>query len=185
MDRLEALISEALQKFPSEDIRELVAKETGLTVEQVSEKMNEAAKVAGDDFPAVNFAVIGTGKPTEEVAPVAEETVKKDPPKPLPTITYKEVFLPEHSSSNGLSDWTDTLVTDMVIQEKTVEEGIDLLDVAAADEFENYYVGAVVEGHTIKAVSFKSLGDLEITELSASDKLSLVDGSVIFFAPKN
>ena len=83
------------------------------------------------------------------------------------------------------SDWTDTLVTDMVIQEKTVEEGVDLLDVAAAEEFENYYIGAVVDGHTIKAVSFKSLGDLEITELSASDKLSLVNGSVIFFAPKN
>jgi hypothetical protein len=179
MDKLEALISEALQKFPSEDIRELVAKETGLTVEQVSERMNEAAKAAGDSFPAETFALLKN----EDITP--KEVAEEDPPKPIPTITYKEVFLPEHSSSNGLSDWTDTLVTDMTIQEKTVEEGVDLLDVAAAEEFENYYIGAVVDGHTIKAVSFKSLGDLEITELSASDKLSLVNGSVIFFAPKN
>ena len=57
MDNLEKLIYEALLKFPSEDIRELVAKETGLTVEQVSEKMNEAAKAAGISFPAENFAL--------------------------------------------------------------------------------------------------------------------------------
>ena len=57
MNDLEKLIYEALQKFPSEDIRELVAKETGLTVEQVSEKMSEAAKVAGISFPAKNFAL--------------------------------------------------------------------------------------------------------------------------------
>lgn len=57
MDNLEKLIYEALLKFPSEDIRELVAKETGLTVEQVSEKMNEAAKAAGDSFPSTNFVL--------------------------------------------------------------------------------------------------------------------------------
>lgn len=57
MNDLEKLIYEALQKFPSEDIRELVAKETGLTVEQVSEKMSEAAKAAGISFPAKNFAL--------------------------------------------------------------------------------------------------------------------------------
>ena len=57
MDKLEALIYEALQKFPSEDIRELVARETGLTVEQVSEKMNEAAKAAGVSFPSTNFVL--------------------------------------------------------------------------------------------------------------------------------
>lgn len=57
MDNLEKLIYEALLKFPSEDIRDLVAKETGLTVEQVSEKMNEAAKAAGISFPAENFAL--------------------------------------------------------------------------------------------------------------------------------
>lgn len=57
MNDLEKLIYEALQKFPSEDTRDLVAKETGLTVEQVSEKMNEAAKAAGISFPAENFAL--------------------------------------------------------------------------------------------------------------------------------
>ena len=58
MDKLEALISEALQKFPSEDIRELVARETGLTVEEVSQRMNENAKATGDSFPAATFANI-------------------------------------------------------------------------------------------------------------------------------
>lgn len=57
MDNLEKLIYEALLKFPSEDIRELVARETGLTVEQVSEKMNEAAKTAGISFPSTNFVL--------------------------------------------------------------------------------------------------------------------------------
>ena len=60
MNDLEKLIYEALQKFPSEDIRDLVAKETGLTVEQVSEKMNEAAKAAGDSFPSTNFVLSET-----------------------------------------------------------------------------------------------------------------------------
>lgn len=60
MDNLEKLIYEALLKFPSEDIRELVARETGLTVEQVSEKMNEAAKAAGISFPSADFVLIET-----------------------------------------------------------------------------------------------------------------------------
>ena len=57
MDNLEKLIYEALLKFPSEDIRELVARETGLAVEQVSEKMNEAAKTAGLSFPSTSFVL--------------------------------------------------------------------------------------------------------------------------------
>lgn len=57
MNNLEKLIYEALLKFPSEDIRELVARETGLTVEQVSEKMNEAAKTAGISFPSTSFVL--------------------------------------------------------------------------------------------------------------------------------
>ena len=68
MDNLEKLIYEALLKFPSEDIRELVAKETGLTVEQVSEKMNEAAKTAGISFPSADFVLTETKsviEPTE------------------------------------------------------------------------------------------------------------------------
>lgn len=58
MEKLKALISEALQKFPSEDIRELVARETGFTLEEVSERMDENAKAYTDDFPAVSFALL-------------------------------------------------------------------------------------------------------------------------------
>lgn len=57
MDNLEKLIYEALLKFPSEDIRELVARETGLTVEEVSQKMNEAAKTVGISFPSTSFVL--------------------------------------------------------------------------------------------------------------------------------
>lgn len=57
MNDLEKLIYEALLKFPSEDIRELVARETGLTVGEVSEKMNEAAKTAGISFPSTSFVL--------------------------------------------------------------------------------------------------------------------------------
>lgn len=71
MDNLEKLIYEALLKFPSEDIRELVAKETGLTVEQVSEKMNEAAKTAGISFPSADFVLTET----KSVIEPAESTV--------------------------------------------------------------------------------------------------------------
>lgn len=71
MNKLEALIYEALQKFPSEDIRELVARETGLTVEQVSEKMNEAAKAAGISFPSTNFVL-------NEINSVIEPTKSTD-----------------------------------------------------------------------------------------------------------
>lgn len=71
MDNLEKLIYEALLKFPSEDIRELVARETGLTVEQVSEKMNEAAKTAGISFPSADFVLAET----KSVIEPAESTV--------------------------------------------------------------------------------------------------------------
>ena len=71
MNDLEKLIYEALQKFPSEDIRDLVAKETGLTVEQVSEKMNEAAKTAGLSFPSTSFVL-------NEINSVIEPTKSTD-----------------------------------------------------------------------------------------------------------
>ena len=71
MNDLEKLIYEALQKFPSEDIRELVAKETGLTVEEVSQKMNEAAKAAGISFPSTNFVL-------NEINSVIEPTKSTD-----------------------------------------------------------------------------------------------------------
>ena len=72
----------------------------------------------------------------------------------------------------------------MSIQTKEVPEGTDLLDVAAS-EFDSYHVFAVVEGNTIQPVAFKSFGDIAAEELGPKDKLTLVDGSVIFFAPKN
>lgn len=71
MDNLEKLIYEALLKFPSEDIRELVARETGLTVEEVSQKMNEAAKAAGISFPSTNFVL-------NEINSVIEPTKSTD-----------------------------------------------------------------------------------------------------------
>lgn len=71
MDNLEKLIYEALLKFPSEDIRELVARETGLTVEEVSEKMNEAAKTAGISFPSTSFVL-------NEINSVIEPTKSTD-----------------------------------------------------------------------------------------------------------
>ena len=84
MDNLEKLIYEALQKFPSEDIRDLVAKETGLTVEQVSEKMNEAAKTAGLSFPSTSFvlneinSVIEPTKSTDTSTDTDTDTDNKD-----------------------------------------------------------------------------------------------------------
>lgn len=78
MDNLEKLIYEALLKFPSEDIRELVARETGLTVEQVSEKMNEAAKTAGISFPSTNFVLNETKSVIEPTESTDTDTSTED-----------------------------------------------------------------------------------------------------------
>lgn len=78
MNDLEKLIYEALQKFPSEDIRDLVAKETGLTVEQVSEKMNEAAKTAGLSFPSTSFVLNETKSVIEPTKSTDTSTDNKD-----------------------------------------------------------------------------------------------------------
>lgn len=78
MDNLEKLIYEALLKFPSEDIRELVARETGLTVEQVSEKMNEAAKTAGISFPSTNFVLNETKSVIEPTKSTDTDTSTED-----------------------------------------------------------------------------------------------------------
>lgn len=84
MDNLEKLIYEALLKFPSEDIRDLVAKETGLTVEEVSQKMNEAAKTAGLSFPSTSFvlneinSVIEPTKSTDTSTDTDTDTDNKD-----------------------------------------------------------------------------------------------------------
>lgn len=97
MNDLEKLIYEALQKFPSEDIRELVAKETGLTVEQVSEKMNEAAKAAGISFPAKNFALF-------EAKSVIEPTKSTDTDTDTNTDTSTEDKNTESSTETDNMD---------------------------------------------------------------------------------
>lgn len=162
MDKLEALISEALQKFPSEDIRELVAKETGLTVEQVSEKMNEAAKAAGDDFPAVDFALFETKKDglkasdmkqytddldgdgdanTESDKEIAAEKVTEaiDTNKDG-KITYKIGYLPEPSSNN--TDWSgfgSTELSDVPFETKTAKIGITVADALKGYDYDRAF----------------------------------------------
>lgn len=141
MDKLEDLISEALQKFPSEDIRELVARETGLTVEEVSQKMNEAAKAAGDSFPAATFADIkvsglelkqsyipdldGDGKSNTEAdrelgAQKVKEAIDTDGDN---KITYKVAV------DDGDIDLAYTRFKDLTFEEKTVKIGTSVADI--------------------------------------------------------
>lgn len=103
MNDLEKLIYEALQKFPSEDIRDLVAKETGLTVEQVSEKMNEAAKAAGISFPAENFALF-------EAKSVIEPTKSTDTDTNTNTDTSAE---DKNTESSTKTDDMDAILKDL------------------------------------------------------------------------
>lgn len=144
MDELEVLISEALQKFPSEDIRELVARETGLTVEEVSQKMNEAAeaaKAAGDSFPAATFANIkvstielthnwipdldGDGESNTEAdrklgAQKVKEAIDTDNDN---KITYKVAVV---DSDVNLAY---TRFNDLTFEEKTVKIGTSVADI--------------------------------------------------------
>lgn len=139
MDELEVLISEALQKFPSEDIRELVARETGLTVEEVSQKMNENAKAAGDSFPAATFANIkvstielkqdrtldldGDGESNTEAdkklgAQKVKEAIDTDNDS---KITYKVAV------ADG--DLAQTRFNELTFEEKTVKIGTSVADI--------------------------------------------------------
>lgn len=141
MDKLEALISEALQKFPSEDIRELVARETGLTVEEVSQKMNEAAKSAGNSFPAATFANIkvstieltrswvpdlnGDGESNTEAdrklgAQKVKEAIDTDNDN---KITYRVAVV------DGDIDLAYTRFNDLDFEEKTVKIGTFVADI--------------------------------------------------------
>lgn len=141
MDELEALISEALQKFPSEDIRELVARETGLTVEEVSQKMNEAAKSAGNSFPAATFANIkvstieltqswvpdlnGDGESNTEAdrklgAQKVKEAIDTDNDN---KITYRVAVV------DGDIDLAYTRFNDLDFEEKTVKIGTFVADI--------------------------------------------------------
>lgn len=141
MDELEILISEALQKFPSEDIRELVARKTGLTVEEVSQKMNEAAKAASDSFPAATFANIkvstielkhswipdlnGDGESDTEAdrkigAQKVKEAIDTDNDN---KITYKVAVV------DGDIDLAYTRFKDLTFEEKTVKIGTSVADI--------------------------------------------------------
>jgi hypothetical protein len=207
MDKLEALISEALQKFPSEDIRELVAKETGLTVEQVSEKMNEAAKTAGDSFPAVNFALFetksaitpkhsvddldGDGESdTEADKAIAANKVEAavDTNKDG-KITYKIGYLPEPSSHN--TDWSEfgsTELSDVPLETKTAKIGITVADALKGYDYDrafttySKYVNGTYE-YTTSAVDEKAantLSDLpDFGDIYYADETFLADGSII------
>lgn len=144
MNKLEALISEALQKFPSEDIIELVAKETGLTVEEVFQKMNENAKAAGDSFPADTFANIkvsnvsevelkqswipdldGDGDSNTEAdrklgAQKVKEAIDTDGDN---KITYKVAVVEDNI------DLAYTRFNDLTFEEKTVKIGTSVADI--------------------------------------------------------
>lgn len=162
MDKLEALIYEALQKFPSEDIRDLVAKETGLTVEQVSEKMNEAAKVAGVSFPSTNFVLNETKsviEPTKSTD-TSTDTDTKDKNTESSTetddmdailkgyldsnkdgkITYKVGYLPEPASH--YIDWSsfgDLLLSDIPFKTKTTKVGTKLTDALKDENYDKIF----------------------------------------------
>ena len=141
MDELETLISEALKKFPSEDIRELVARETGLTVEEVSQKMDENAKAAGDSFPAATFANIkvsmielkqsqtpdldGDGESNTEAdkklgAQKVKEAIDTDKDN---KITYKVAVVEDNI------DLANTRFDELTFEEKTVKIGTSVADI--------------------------------------------------------
>lgn len=141
MTELETLIYEALQKFPSEDIRELVAEKTGLTVEEVSQKMNEAAKAESEDFPAADFTKIEVNSnieiksyvsdlnndgeyDTEADKELAKKALEKDVDKNKDNkITY---YIAEISYR---ADIYNTKVADLSFEEKTAKIGTRIEDV--------------------------------------------------------
>lgn len=153
MERLQALITEALEKFPSEDIRELVARETGLTVEEVSKKMNEAAKAYADEFPAPSLYIEKKDEDVERIKSKLinggdadddgeydtdnDRTVKAGQIKNEidenkdKVITYKEAFIPVPSSSAGdiSSDYLSRTLSDLTFEERTVKIGTTVSEV--------------------------------------------------------
>ena len=164
MDNLEKLIYEALLKFPSEDIRELVARETGLTVEQVSEKMNEAAKTAGISFPSTSFVLNETKsviKPTESTdTNTSTDTSTEDKNTESSTetddmdailkgyldsnkdgkITYKIGYLPEPASHYiNWSSFGDLLLSDIQFKTKTTKVGTKLTDALKDENYDKIF----------------------------------------------
>lgn len=141
MNDLEKLIYEALQKFPSEDIRELVARETGLTVEEVSQKMNEKAIELGETFPSDTFANLevskvelkqpwipdldGDGEPNTEAdkklgAQKVKEAIDTDGDN---KITYKVAVV------NDDVELAYVRFNNLTFEEKTVKIGTSVADI--------------------------------------------------------
>lgn len=168
MDKLEALIYEALQKFPSEDIRDLVAKETSLTVEQVSEKMNEAAKAAGISFPSADFVLTETKsviEPTKSTdtntstnTDIDNDNKDKNTESSTETddmdailkghldrnkdgkITYKVGYLPEPASHYiNWSSFGDLLLSDISFKTKTTKVGTKLTDALKDENYDKIF----------------------------------------------
>lgn len=170
MDRLEELIVEALSKFPSEDIRELVARETGLTVEEVTAKMNEAAIAAGDSFPADTFANITKGKPEglkpsdlkrpysvkdengdgvvdeEDEKITAEKVTEAIDTNKDGKITYKIGYLPEKSSASSISSYGSVNPADISFEEKTAKIGVTLADILEEYSYKHAYTESSESG---------------------------------------
>ena len=170
MNDLEKLIYEALQKFPSEDIRDLVAKETGLTVEQVSEKMNEAAKAAGISFPADTFANIKVSKVSEvelkqswipDLDGDGESNTKAD--RKLGAQKVKEAI--DTDSDNKITykvavvdsdvNLAYTRFNDLTFEEKTVEIGTSVEDITP-EGYEAYSNYTGYESYTNEYITIAS-----------------------------
>lgn len=212
MEKLQALIAEALEKFPSEDIRELVAKETGLTVEEVSKKMNEAAKVYAKEFPAPSLYIEEKDEDVERLKSKLygddedgdgimdtdhDKTLRAIRYKKLldsdkdKVITYKEAFIPAPSSSTGdTSAYLSQALSDLTFEERTVKIGTTVSEVTPEGYFAftsmNYgeeWGDYVTEPIDINA--FNTVGDIPgVEDVYYKDHTFIEDGSVIIFAEK-
>lgn len=210
MDNLEKLIYEALLKFPSEDIRDLVAKETGLTVEQVSEKMNEAAKTAGISFPSADFVLTETKSVIEPTKSTNTNTDNEDKNTESSTetddidttlkgyldenkdgkITYKVGYLPEPASHYiNWSSFGDLLLSDIQFKTKTTKVGTKLTDALKDENYDKIFAprfgfaGSTPLLCPFDENEFKTISDLYklgIMKDYYADETFVCDGSVIF-----
>lgn len=210
MDNLEKLIYEALLKFPSEDIRDLVAKETGLTVEQVSEKMNEAAKTADISFPSADFVLTETKSVIELTKSTNTNTDNEDKNTESSTetddidatlkgyldenkdgkITYKVGYLPEPASHYiNWSSFGDLLLSDIQFKTKTTKVGTKLTDALKDENYDKIFAprfgfaGSTPLLCPFNENEFKTISDLYklgIMEDYYADETFVCDGSVVF-----
>jgi len=214
MEKLQALIAEALEKFPSEDIRELVAKETGLTVEEVSEKMNEAAKASSGEFPAPDFTLIAvksdTVTPKHDVGDVdGDGESNTDADKEIVAgkvkdatdtdgdnkISYKIGYLPKPTSDEGdhFSHFADFDVSDVPFESKTGKIGMTVADALDGYSYDyayapySKYVYGTYE-YTTESVNLEGASKISdisnIGEISYPNETFVADGTVIFLFKK-